>query len=60
LDADWGSKAAPIHNSIGMGAQERLPALGWRPSALCHVFGNRRLANVHAEITLDEVERIAI
>jgi hypothetical protein len=32
-----------------MVAQKRLPALGWRPSAPCSVFGNRRLANADAE-----------
>src|ERR1035441_5635185 len=31
-------------------AQERLPALGWRPPAPCHVFGDRGLANVDAKL----------
>ena len=30
--------------------QERLPALGWRPSAPCHVFGDGGLANIDAEL----------
>ena len=27
-----------------------LPALGWRPSAPCHVFGDGGLTNVDAEL----------
>src|SRR5271170_3794337 len=33
-----------------MVAQECLPALGWRLSAPCHVFSDRGLTNVNAEL----------
>jgi hypothetical protein len=30
--------------------QERPPALGWRPPTLCHVFGDRGLSDIDAEL----------
>src|SRR6202163_4514009 len=34
-----------LTDPIGVVAEERLPALGWRSPAPCHVFGHRGLGN---------------
>ena len=46
-------------DAVSMIAQERPPALGWRPSMLGHVFGDRGLANIDAELEELTVERSA-
>ena len=37
-------------DAVGMIMQERLPALGRRPPAPCHVLGDRSLADIDAEL----------
>ena len=37
-------------DAISVIAQERPPALGWRPSTPCHVFGDRGLPDIDAEL----------
>jgi len=36
-------------DAVSVIAQERPPALGWRPPTLCHVFGDRGLPDIDAE-----------
>ena len=37
-------------DAVSMIMQERPPALGWRPPTLCHVFGDRGLPDIDAEL----------
>src|SRR6266478_7991349 len=46
----WNHEQVHRRNAVGMIAQERPPALRWRSPMLGHVFGNRRLPNINAEL----------
>ena len=37
-------------DAVSMIMQERPPALGWRPPRLCHIFGDRGLPDIDAEL----------
>jgi hypothetical protein len=50
-------------DAVSMIAQKRPPALGWRPSTLGHVFGDRGLADIDAELeelTVDALARYRV
>src|SRR5271169_3257596 len=38
------------YHAVSMIMQKRPPARGWRPPMLCHVFGNRGLSDIDAEL----------